>query len=62
MVEAELKCKLEDVFSEFEEKAIAAATLAQVHRAILKENAQQVAVKVQFPQLATQVLIDLQLV
>jgi aarF domain-containing kinase len=43
--EDDFKCKLEDVFSEFDEKAIAAASLAQVHRARLKETGEEVAVK-----------------
>ena len=43
--EDDFKCKLKDVFSEFDEKAIAAASLAQVHRARLKGTGEEVAVK-----------------
>jgi predicted unusual protein kinase regulating ubiquinone biosynthesis (AarF/ABC1/UbiB family) len=43
--EDDFKCKLEDVFSEFDEKAIAAASLAQVHRARLRSTGEEVAVK-----------------
>ena len=40
----------EDIFSEFEEVPIAAASLGQVHKAVLK-NGRQVAVKVQYPEI-----------
>ncbi|EGR31784.1 hypothetical protein IMG5_102230 [Ichthyophthirius multifiliis] len=51
--------KIDDIFSEFEPQAIAAASLAQVHRARLKENNKQVAVKIQFPFLRSQTYYDL---
>ncbi|KAL4493015.1 hypothetical protein ABPG72_020794 [Tetrahymena utriculariae] len=51
--------KIDDVFSEFDKEAIAAASLAQVHRAKLKKNGQEVAVKIQFPFLRTQTHYDL---
>jgi len=47
-VEFELKRPLDDVFSEFEETAIASASLAQVHKARLRDG-RLVAVKVQYP-------------
>ena len=40
----------EDIFSVFEEAPIAAASLGQVHRAVLK-NGREVAVKVQYPEI-----------
>jgi predicted unusual protein kinase regulating ubiquinone biosynthesis (AarF/ABC1/UbiB family) len=43
--EDDFKCKIEDVFSEFEKEAIAAASLAQVHRARLRATGEEVAVK-----------------
>ncbi|CAI5991283.1 unnamed protein product [Closterium sp. NIES-65] len=47
-----------EIFEHFEEEAIAAASLAQVHRATLPSG-QQVAVKVQSPRLEEQVATDI---
>lgn len=49
LIEAELGQPLEDVFSEFSEAPVAAASLAQVYRGVLRETGQEVAVKVQRP-------------
>ena len=46
IVEEDLGCKMEEVFSEFEENPIASASLAQVHKAKLKSSGEVVAVKV----------------
>ncbi|CAM9664002.1 unnamed protein product [Chrysoparadoxa australica] len=54
----ELGVPLSDLFSEFEEKATAAASLAQVHRAVTKDG-KEVAVKLQYPGLEQQVRKDL---
>eukprot|EP00931_Biecheleriopsis_adriatica_P119411 TRINITY_DN94633_c0_g1_i1.p1 TRINITY_DN94633_c0_g1~~TRINITY_DN94633_c0_g1_i1.p1 ORF type:complete len:556 (+),score=80.07 TRINITY_DN94633_c0_g1_i1:28-1695(+) len=71
VVEAELGQKLEDVFSEFEPYPIASASIAQVHRATLRNTAGRpgskaeqpdavtVAVKVQKPNIPTQNGCDL---
>jgi predicted unusual protein kinase regulating ubiquinone biosynthesis (AarF/ABC1/UbiB family) len=37
---------LEEIFSEFEEKPLASASLGQVHKAKLKSTGEEVAVKV----------------
>ena len=57
-VESELGCRLEDVFTSFDERPIAAASLAQVHPATLRTG-ERVAVKVQYPEIATLVRSDL---
>ena len=57
-VERELGKPLSAVFSEFEEEPLAAASLAQVHRARL-HGGQQVAVKVQYPDIEDIVRTDL---
>ncbi len=57
-VEAELDCQLEDVFESFDERPVAAASLAQVHRARLRTG-ELVAVKVQYPEIGALVRSDL---
>ena len=59
VVEEELGQPLEKVFSEFDEKALGSASIAQVHRAVLAENGREVAVKVQRPEVVQTVADDL---
>eukprot|EP00754_Rhynchopus_humris_P008404 Rhum_TRINITY_DN13747_c0_g1::Rhum_TRINITY_DN13747_c0_g1_i1::g.63669::m.63669/K08869/ADCK, ABC1; aarF domain-containing kinase len=47
IVEAELGCKIDDVFSFFDPVPAGVASIGQVHRAVLKESGKEVAVKVQ---------------
>jgi ubiquinone biosynthesis protein len=60
-VESELGAKLEELFSSFEEKPVAAASIGQVHRAVLKGTEQVVAVKVQRPGVADLVRADIEI-
>ncbi|KAG8416211.1 hypothetical protein J3459_013705 [Metarhizium acridum] len=48
-----------DLFSEFEETPIAAASIGQVHRATLRSSGEKVAVKIQFPGVADSINSDL---
>jgi aarF domain-containing kinase len=48
-----------DLFSSFDEKPIAAASIGQVHSAVLKSNGARVAVKVQYPGVAGSIDSDL---
>jgi ubiquinone biosynthesis protein len=58
IVEDELRQPIENVFSEFEVKPVAAASLAQVHRATLHDGT-RVAVKVRRPGIERQVKTDI---
>ena len=53
--------KISEYFSEFEEAPIGAASLAQVHRAVVRETGERVAVKVQHPSLDEWAPLDLKL-
>jgi predicted unusual protein kinase regulating ubiquinone biosynthesis (AarF/ABC1/UbiB family) len=60
VMEAELGERLGDVFSEFDEAPIAAASIGQVYRARLAADGREVAVKVQYPGVAQAVRADMQ--
>ncbi|MGD9750946.1 MAG: ABC1 kinase family protein [Acidimicrobiia bacterium] len=59
VVEEELGRPLEEVFSRFERKPLAAASIAQVHAATLRDGGIDVVVKVQRPAVGTLVRKDL---
>lgn len=56
---ANLGSEWRDLFDRFDEKPIAAASIGQVHRATLKSNGAEVAVKIQFPGVADSINSDL---
>jgi predicted unusual protein kinase regulating ubiquinone biosynthesis (AarF/ABC1/UbiB family) len=58
IIEHEIGAKIEDIFIDFEDKPVAAASLGQVHRASLKTG-QVVAVKVQRPDISGQIEFDI---
>ena len=58
VIEQDLEDPLEEVFDEFEEEAVAAASIGQVYRARLHDG-RDVAVKVQYPGVAQAVRADL---
>ncbi len=60
VVEEDLEDTLGEVFSEFDEEPIAAASIGQVYRARLADDGREVAVKVQYPGVAGAVRADMQ--
>ena len=60
VIREELGLTVEQLFLEFDEKPIAAASIGQVHRAVLP-NGRRVAVKVQRPEAPRQIEADLEL-
>jgi predicted unusual protein kinase regulating ubiquinone biosynthesis (AarF/ABC1/UbiB family) len=60
VIESELGERLGDVFSDFDETPIAAASIGQVYRATLRDDGRDVAVKVQYPRVAEAVRADMQ--
>lgn len=59
IVAQELGCPLAEVFEDFSLQPVASASIAQVHRARLRDSGQCVALKVQRPNLAHSLLSDL---
>lgn len=58
MLEKNLRCPLEEIFSVFDDTPLAAASLAQVHRAVLRQEGTQVAVKVRRPNIRRIIEMD----
>lgn len=58
VLEADLGCGIEEVFAEFTDEPIAAASIGQVHRAVLPDG-RAVAVKIQYPGVAEAIHGDL---
>ena len=52
IIEESTNQKMDDLFSEFDEKPIGAASIGQAHKAKLRSNGQTVVVKVQYPEVA----------
>jgi predicted unusual protein kinase regulating ubiquinone biosynthesis (AarF/ABC1/UbiB family) len=59
VIEEDLEEKIADVFADFDEEPIAAASIGQVYRATLTDG-REVAVKVQYPGVAAAVRADMQ--
>src|SRR5882757_1875182 len=58
VAEADLGRPLEEVFAEFTDEPMAAASIGQVHRAVMPDG-RQVAVKIQYPGVAEAIRADL---
>jgi len=57
-IEADFRRPLEDVFTQFEERPLAAASVAQVHAAVLRTTGERIAVKVRRPEILEKVRLD----
>ncbi|HEY0515599.1 MAG TPA: AarF/ABC1/UbiB kinase family protein [Solirubrobacteraceae bacterium] len=60
VIEDDLEAPIDEVFAEFEQEPIAAASIGQVYRARLADDGREVAVKVQYPGVAGAVRADMQ--
>ncbi|HVM96755.1 MAG TPA: AarF/UbiB family protein, partial [Candidatus Acidoferrales bacterium] len=58
IIESEFCTRLEDLFSKFDETPVAAASVAQVHRAVWRATGEVVAVKVRRPDILEKVQLD----
>jgi ubiquinone biosynthesis protein len=61
IIESELKKPIEEIFLTFSKKPVSAASLGQVHKAVLKDG-NSVAVKIQRPKIDEKVRIDLKII
>ena len=61
VIESELGIKIEDVFSSLSLEPVASASIGQVYKGTLRSSGQEVAVKVQRPQVLQNVALDLHL-
>ena len=61
MIEKELAAPVQEIFSDMSADPVAAASLGQVYRARLKTTQQEVAVKVQRPDVVEQIALDVYL-
>jgi predicted unusual protein kinase regulating ubiquinone biosynthesis (AarF/ABC1/UbiB family) len=60
VIEDDLEDDLDEIFSEFDPEPVAAASIGQVYRARLAGDGREVAVKVQYPGVASAVRADMQ--
>ena len=61
IIEEETGKKIEEIFSSFEEKPLAAASIGQVHKAVLRSGGQCVAVKIRRPGVTEIIKEDLEI-
>jgi predicted unusual protein kinase regulating ubiquinone biosynthesis (AarF/ABC1/UbiB family) len=60
VIESQLEDPFKEVFADFDEAPIAAASIGQVYRARLRDDGREIAVKVQYPGVAAAVRADMQ--
>ena len=62
IIEEELSAKLEDIFDNFNETPLAAASISQVYTAVLKETGENVVVKVRKPGIVETIKSDMEII
>jgi ubiquinone biosynthesis protein len=61
IIEKDLGQSADFIFSEIEQKPMAAASISQVHRATIKETGQRIVIKIQRPRIAKTIQLDIQI-
>lgn len=59
VMEEELGCPVSDVYAQLSEQPVAAASLGQVYKGVLRETGETVAVKVQRPGIGESIAVDM---
>lgn len=59
VIRRDLRCEPDDLFAEFDAEPLGTASLAQVHRAVLRDSGEVVAVKVQHPFVRGNSMVDM---
>ena len=62
VIEEDFGVPLEELFEKFNPKPLSSASIAQVHRAVLKETGEEVAVKIMHPDIMDSIPGDLRIV
>ena len=60
-IEKSFQCPIDEIFDDFDKVALASASIAQVHTAILKEDGREVVIKVTRPGIKKTIAADIQL-
>lgn len=59
VIEEELGCRVDEMYSSISEEPVAAASLGQVYKGVLRETGEEVAIKVQRPAIGEGIAVDM---